>query len=220
MKQILFIVLLTNFLFGMNNFRMVPKEDVKLLQEGKNKKYCPICGMTLPFFYKTNHAAKHNNEQKQYCSIVCMAQDEIENKKELTNYKAVDANHHNWIDSKQSYFVVGSDKPSTMSHISKYAFSSKQEAQDFAKEYGGEVIDFDTLYNRVKLFLGKEIEATKKRQAKAAKKGEMVYNKFCKKTDIKFESVADAKSYIVEKKLCGNMQGKKLQMVGLYLLSR
>lgn len=220
MKIILSLFILLSALFSMNDFRNVPHENVKLLQEGKNKKYCPICGMTLPFFYKTNHSATHKGKNKHYCSIVCMVRDAIENNKTLTDFKAVDANTLQWIDSKDAYFVVGSSKPATMSHISKYAFKNKKDAQKFAKKYGGEIMRFDELFKRVSFFLNKEIEATKKRQKKAATKGKIIYQKFCKQTDIKFHSVADAKTFVEENTLCGNLKGKKLQMVGLYLYNR
>jgi len=220
MKIILSALILFTALFSMNDFRSATQNNVKLLQEGKNKKYCPVCGMTLPFFYKTNHSATHKGKNKHYCSIVCMAEDSIVNKKKLTDFKAVDANTLQWIDSKDAFFVVGSSKPATMSHISKYAFKNKKDAQEFAKKYGGEMMRFDELFNRVSFFLNKEIEATKKRQKKAAIKGKIIYQKFCKQTDIKFYSVADAKTFVEENTLCGNLKGKKLQMVGLYLYNR
>ena len=37
------------------------------------------------------------------------------------------------------------------------------------------------------------------------------------KTDVKFTSVAEAKAYITKNKTCGEMKGKELQAVGLYL---
>ena len=50
-----------------------------------------------------------------------------------------------------------------------------------------------------------------------SKKGEMMYNKMCKKTDLKFNSTADAKAFVKSSKICGDMKGKKLQAVGIYL---
>jgi hypothetical protein len=42
----------------------------------------------------------------------------------------------------------------------------------------------------------------------------------CQKTEEKFATVADAKSFIVANKLCKDLEGKKLQAVGLYLKNR
>ncbi len=204
----------------MKNYRMVPVEKATILQDGKNKMYCPVCGMTLPMFYKTNHAATHKNHGKHYCSIVCMIQDAVVNNTKLENFKVVDNTTLKFIDSKDAYFVVGSKKPGTMSVVSKYAFGTKQAAEKFAAQNGGKIMRFDALYKMVEKSLAKDMAATKKRQAKAIKKGAMMYKKMCQKTNKTFESTAEAKSFLVESKICGNIKGKKLQAIGMYLVQR
>ena len=73
----------------MKMFQSVP--DGEILQSGKSKAYCPICGMTLKMFYKTNHSAvDKNNHTKQYCSIHCLADTIINDKNKLSNFKVVD----------------------------------------------------------------------------------------------------------------------------------
>jgi len=205
---------------AMKNYRMVPMDQATILQDGKNKMYCPVCGMTLPMFYRTNHAATHAGHNKQYCSIVCMIQDAVVNNAKLENYKVVDNTTLKFIDSKDAFFVVGSKKPGTMSVVSKYAFGTKEAAQKFANENGGKIMNFDELYKMVEKSLAKDMAATKKRQAKAIKKGAMMYKKMCKKTDKTFTSTAEAKSFLVESKICGNIKGKKLQAIGMYLNQR
>ena len=202
---------------AMKNFRAVPMNQAILLQKGKNKKYCPVCGMTLPMFYKTNHAASHNGHAKQYCSITCEVEDAVVNGTKLTNFRVVDNDTLKFIDSKKAFFVVGSKKPGTMSVVSKYAFSSKKSAQKFANKNGGEVMKFNKLYKLVEKSLAKDMKATKKRQAKAAKKGAMMYKKMCKPTDKKFTSTAAAKTFLVQSGICGKIRGKKLQAIGIYL---
>jgi nitrous oxide reductase accessory protein NosL len=204
----------------MKNFRAVPASKATIVQKGKNKLYCTVCGMTLPMFYKTNHAATHNGKDHQYCSIVCEIEDEIKNGKSLENYRVVDAKTLKMVDANYAYFVVGSKKPGTMSNISKYAFESKTDAKRFLAKNGGKIMKFDELYNMVKNSLEKDIKATKKRQAKAIKKGKMIYNKMCNETTKKFETVADAKSFLVESGICGKIKGKKHQAVALYLKNR
>ncbi|MEA3499060.1 MAG: nitrous oxide reductase accessory protein NosL [Campylobacterota bacterium] len=205
---------------GMKNPRAVPMNQATILQDGKNKKYCPICGMTLPMFYKTNHAAKHNEKNHQYCSIVCAVEDSLMNNKKLTDFKVVDNTTLKFIDSKDAYFVVGSKMPGTMSVVSKYAFGTKEAANKLVAKKGGKVMKFDELYTLVVKSQAKDIKATKKRQAKAAKKGGMIYKKMCKKTDKRFSSVADAKSFLVSSKICGNIKGKKHQAVALFLSNK
>jgi len=53
----------------MQMFQSVPKEKAILLQKGKAKAFCPECGMALPMFFKTNHAAIADGKTKQYYSI-------------------------------------------------------------------------------------------------------------------------------------------------------
>jgi len=204
----------------MKNFRAVPLSDAQILQTGKNKYYCPICGMTLPMFYKTNHAAKHDGEHKQYCSITCAVEDEVKNKAPLTNFKTVDTETLKFINSNDAFFVVGSDKPATMSVVSKYAFKNRKDALNFKKHNGGEIMRFKALHELVKNSLQKDMKATKQRQAKAIKKGQMMYHKMCKKTTNLFNSVAEAKSFLKSSKICGNIKGKKHQAIALYLANR
>ncbi len=201
----------------MSNYRAVDVSKATILQKGDQKMYCPVCGMTLPLFYKTNHAAKHNGHDKQYCSIHCAVQDKEVNKNNLTDFRVVDNSSLKFIDSNKAYFVVGSKKPATMSMISKYAFGTKEDAQKFVNQFGGKIMMFNELYSSVKETLSSEIQKVNMKQAKAAKKGEMLYNKMCKKIDKRFKSTAEAKAYIEINNICGNMKGKELQMVGLYL---
>ena len=202
------------------NYRAVPLKDATLLKTGKEKMYCSVCGMTLPMFYKTNHAAVHDHKNDQYCSVTCMIEDEIVNDKKLTNFKVVDNTTLKFISSKDAYFVVGSKKPGTMSMISKYAFSTKYAALKFQKANGGKLMKFDKLIILVKKVQDKEMKATKKRQAKAIKKGVMMYKKMCKKTNKMFTSTAQAKSFLKSSKICGDIKGKKLQVIGMYLVHK
>jgi len=204
----------------MQNPRAVPMAQATILQDGKNKMYCPTCGMTLPMFYKTNHAATHNGHDKQYCSIVCAVEDEIVNGNKLVNFRVVDNSTLKFIDSKDAYFVVGSKMPGTMSVVSKYAFGTKAAADKLVAKKGGVVMRFDALYALVVKSQSKDMKATKMRQAKAIKKGGMMYKKMCKKTDKRFTSTADAKSFLKSSGICGNIKGKKHQAIALYLNSR
>ena len=114
-----------------------------ILQSGKDKHSCSVCGMKLPMFYKTNHAATHQDKTIQYCSIHCLVDEIKNNKKQLQNIKVVDNTTLRFIDATKAYYVVGSKKKGTMSIVSKYAFGSKDEALKFSKRYGGEVLDFE-----------------------------------------------------------------------------
>jgi len=201
----------------MADYRFVSIDKVKILQKGEAKHYCPVCGMTLNHFYKTNHVASHNGYDKQYCSIHCAAEDKEVNQNDLANFRVVDNDTLKFIDSQKAYFVVGSSKPGTMSVISKYAFGSKQSAQEFSSKFGGKIMSFDEVYAQVKSGLAKDIAKIDAKQKKMAKMGEKFYKKMCKPTDKNFTSIAQAKGYIAKSGICGNMKGKQLQAVGIYL---
>ena len=147
-------------------YQAVPTSKATLVQKGDSKAYCPVCGMTLPMFYKTNHAAKAGEQMKQYCSIHCLVEDKIVNKADLSELKVVDNTTLKFINSKDAFFVVGSDKPATMAMVSKYGFAKKSDAEAFAKKNGGEVKSFDAVYKMVAGELKKESAMVVKRQKK------------------------------------------------------
>lgn len=200
-------------------FQAVSMDKAEILQEGDAKMYCPRCGMTLPMFYKTNHAAHVDGKQEQYCSIHCLAET-IENGGKVTEFKVVDNATLKFIDAASASYVFGSSKAGTMSKTSKYAFAKKVDAEAFAKEFGGKVMSFEDTLASVKSSLAKETAMIRKKQGMMANKGEMMYNKMCKPVDAKFNSVAEAKTYLKTQKPCGDIKGKKLQAIGIYLNSR
>lgn len=198
-------------------YQAVPMQKATIVQKGDSKNFCPICGMTLPMFYKTNHAASHKGENKQYCSIHCLAEDQELNKNSVSDIKVVDNKTLKLINAKKAIYVVGSNKPATMSMVSKYAFLNKKDALIFQQKNGGELKSFDEVYSSVAKGMKKEKAMILKRQGKMEKMGKKVYTKMCKKTDKKFENTSHAKTFINKTKLCGKLKGKKLQAVGIYL---
>lgn len=197
-------------------FQAVSADKAQILQEGKNKMYCPKCGMTLPMFYKTNHAARVHGKAAQYCSIHCLAL-AMQEDANVADIKVVDNTTLAFIDATKAWYVFGSSKPGTMSMISKYAFGNKADAEMFAKDFGGEIMNFDATIASVKSTLAQESAMIEKRQAMMAQKGGMIYREMCKPTDIKFKSVAEAKTYLTTQKPCGELDSNQLQLIGLYL---
>ncbi len=202
------------------NYRMVPFSKAEILQTGPTKMYCPKCGMTLPMFYRTNHAATVDGKVEQFCSMYCLVE-EMNAGKKVTDVKVVDNTTLKFIPVEKAFYVVGSSKPATMAKkISKYAFGTKAAAEEFAKKFGGKVMSYDEALAIAKKDFESDTAAKKMRQAKGAKKGEMLYKKKCKPIEKKFKNVAEAKAYIKANNVCGDIKGKPLQAIGLYLLSR
>jgi len=131
-------------------FQTVAKKDAVLLQKGKNRAHCVVCGMNLVMFYKTNHAATDmNGTVNQYCSLHCLT-DHLRQGVELQNPQVVDVKSLKFIPVQEAYYVVGSKKPATMSKVSKYAFKSLDDAKAFQKKYGGDIVDFYSAWQLAK----------------------------------------------------------------------
>jgi len=205
---------------AMKNFRAVPMQKAQIVQEGKSKIYCPVCGMTLPMFYKTNHTAKVDGKIHQYCSIHCMHQEAMENGKEVVDPRVVETNTFKFISSEDAFYVVGSKKPGTMSPVSKYAFGTKKSAEKFAEKFGGKIMRYAEVSKIVQKNMKKSIAMIAKKQAKMAKMGEKIYKKMCKSTEKRFKTAGEAKTYLKENKLCGKLKGKPFQQVGLFLAGK
>ncbi len=197
-------------------YQMVPMNQAQLLQKGEGKMFCPKCGMTLPMFYRTNHAAKVDGKVEQFCSMHCLVE-EMKAGKKIEDIKVVDNTTLKFIPAKSAWYVVGSKKPATMSKVSKYAFSTKEAAQKFAKEFGGKVMSFEEALKIAQKDYENEAKMITQRQAMMAKKGEQIYKMKCKQIDKRFKTPAEAKSYITSNNMCGALKGKALQAVGLYL---
>jgi hypothetical protein len=117
----------------------------------------------------------------------------------------------------KSWYVFGSSKPATMSMTSAYAFGKKNDAEKFAKEFGGKVMSFYSVLDSVKSTLHKESVMIKERQTMVAEKGEMMYNKLCTPFDNTFSSIAEAKTFLTTQKPCGEIGEAQLQAIAIYL---
>ena len=203
----------------MKMFQSVSPSEATLLQSGDAKVFCPNCGMNLPMYYKTNHAATINGEVKQYCSLHCLAED-IQKGLKLSEIKVVDVSSLKFIDAKSAHYVVGSSQKGTMSMSSKYAFAQKEDAEAFAKINGGELTDFDGALQKAQEDFQNDCNMVGQKRDKMREMGETLYINKCQKTDEKFDSIAEAKAFILTHKLCEELNPKQLQAVGLYLQSR
>jgi len=131
-------------------FQTVAKKDATLVQTGKDKEHCFICGMDLVKFYKTSHAAiDSSGKVHQYCSLHCLAED-LSKGAELENPQVVDVKSLKFIPVQEAYYVVGSKKPGTMSRVSKYAFKSLEDAKKFQAKNGGKIVDFYSAWQEAK----------------------------------------------------------------------
>ena len=119
----------------------------ELLQSGKEKPWCHICGMSLKMFYKTSHAVVlKDGSKRQYCSIRCLVADWKNIKDSVKEILVVDAKSEKFIPAKKAFYVVGSKVKGTMSKVSKIAFKNEADAKEFAKKFGGKIVGFDEAF--------------------------------------------------------------------------
>jgi len=200
-------------------FQSVPKDKAVIMQEGGTKDFCPLCGMTLHMYYKTNHAAKVDGKTKQYCSLHCVVEDTHKGSK-LTDIQVVDTEELKFIDADKAFYVVGSDIKGTMTGVSKYAFGSQEDAETFAKQHGGKVVSYEEAYKAEEADFDKDSKMVASNREAMMQAGSVIYGKKCQKIDQKFATVAEAKAYIMSNKSCGDIDPKELQAVGLFLKNR
>ncbi len=228
MKKLTFaLVVLCSFMFGDGMFQSVPQNDATLLQSGESKQYCPNCAMHLPKFYKTNHAVKFKDgTYRQYCSIHCVV-DEMEmgylrdKKNKIAQFLAVDVKSLKMIDAKKAFYVVGSSKPGTMTTNSQYAFANQSDAQNFSKENGGKIVNFDEAYKiSLKDFTNDLKMMKQKREDSVYNAGKTIMAKFCDETkimQIHAHNMGETKQAIVKSGACQDgLSDSQLQALTLY----
>lgn len=208
-------------------FQSVDVKKVDIRQSGKDKYYCPNCGMSLPKFWKTSHAVKmKDGSYRQFCSIYCLVEQmEItelrEKKDQIMQILVVDVPTLKYMDAKEAFYVVGSSKSGTMTVDSKYAFKNEKDAKMFAKNFGGKLTDFDGAYAlAIKDFARDTGLVLAKRTTKMYKMGKKLFENKCDKSGfakIEAHTMGEMKASIKDTKVCGEgLNDKKLQAITLY----
>jgi len=219
MLVLMLMLMLGNLYAG--NFKKVASVKPVLVQEGSLKKWCPVCGMNLKMFYKTNHASKlKNGTPRQYCSLRCLAVDMKEYKINIDDIQVVDASTQKLISVKDAFYVMGSKIKGTMSKVSKLAFADEKEAKNFIKKYKGKIVSFDTALEMANKSLNSDIAMiTKKKKKKVYPMGKKIYQKMCNHDidPLDYIEINELKAMIVKNKLCKPLKEKQLQAVALYI---
>ncbi len=220
-KNLSIIILLSLSIFASQNnqiFQQVNKEYATLVKNNSSKEFCNVCGMDLIRFYKTSYAVEFQNTHKeQYCSLHCFAKINKHFMHMIKKVEVVDTKSLKLIDTNKAYYVVGSSIKGTMSIISKYAFLQKKEALEFISKNGGELKTFkESLNIATKDLLKDEIIIDKKRE-KIAKKGKKIFEVMCNNNKLPiFNSVGEAKQYLIDNNICKNLEADMAQAVAIY----
>lgn len=217
----LFLLLISISLFASQNkmFQTVDENQATLVKTDTSKHFCNVCGMDLVKFYKTSHAVEFKNGHKeQYCSLHCFANINKKFGKLIKKVQVVNTKTLELIDAKKAFYVVGSSVKGTMSMTSKYAFLSKKDALKFQKEHGGEIKTFDEALKIATADLTNDNKKIDKKRAKVAKKGKKIYEALCdSKAQLPdFNSIGEAKKYLIDNKICKNIKPNMLQAAAIY----
>ncbi len=195
----------------------------QLVQSGKDKTSCKICGMNLIDYYKTSYiAVSKDRKNTQYCSIRCLSANQ--NNIDVKMTQVVDVKTQKYILANKAYFVVGSKVAGTMSKVSKLAFEHKKDAQEFIKNMGGELKTFDQAFKQARA----DFEAMKKKNAAMLyPMGKKLYNEKCQKDKFdlkKYKSMHELKPDVLkycvrnsEMKGCKCGINKRVHAVSKYL---
>lgn len=223
-KSKIFFVLVISLMFSFVNatemFQTVNPKDATLVKTDSSKGFCNVCGMHLTKFYKTNHVTEFKNGHKeQYCSIHCQAKVDEEFSDKIKSVQVVDTNSLKLIDAKTAFYVVGSSKNGTMSAVSKYAFASQDEAKAFQTQFGGEIKNFEETLKIAKDDFSKDDKMINQKRMMMAAKGKKIYETMCNEVSKEFNSVGEAKQYLIDNKVCKNMQPQMQQAVSIYLFN-
>jgi len=224
MKKFIFILLVfTIGLQAQESFLKHASSKVELTQSGEGKHWCPACGMKIESYYKTSHSAKlkMNGNDRQYCSIRCLAVDMKEYGIDLNSVKVVDAKTEKLFFALKAFYLVDSKIMGTMSKVSKLAFEKKSDAQEFQKLYGGKIVDFKTALTMANESLkSDDAMVAKKKKKKVYPRGKKIFDKVCKGDKIDptdYIEINELKDDIVKRGLCKPLKEKDLQAVSLYI---
>jgi len=192
-----------------------------LVQDGNSKYWCPVCGNDLIRYYRTNHISNlKNGTKRQYCSLHCLVVDMNNYGIDLDSTKVIDAKTQKVIDANSAYYVVKSRISGTMSKVSKLAFQSKKDADDFIKIYRGKIVDFNTALQMAQETLKSDNRIQKKLKIKKLYKiGKRIFENVCDQnidTDDYLE-INELKGDIVNERLCKPLNSKQLHALALYL---
>ena len=93
MKKFTLLIVTLSLVFTSSSLFAFSKEVTAptLVQSGKHKHWCPVCGMDIKKFYKTSHTSiLPNGKNRQYCSMRCLAVDMLEYKIDNKTIKVVE----------------------------------------------------------------------------------------------------------------------------------
>lgn len=143
-------------LFFIGNLFISAQEDIE------EHPSCSHCGMNRQMFAHSRMVILYDDGTSVgLCSIRCAAVDlDLNEGKTPESIRVSDYNTKELVDAEKATWVVGGSKSGVMTKKAKWAFFKLEDAENFIKENGGEITDFDTALKAAKA----ELSSNKKRE--------------------------------------------------------
>jgi copper chaperone NosL len=111
----------------------------------QNAPSCKLCGMDRDQFGYSRVLIEYDDGSTfGACSIHCAAVDLVLNiDKTPKSLQVGDYGTKKLIDAETATWVIGGNKPGVMTKRAKWAFETKEDAEKYVKENGGQVATFD-----------------------------------------------------------------------------
>ncbi len=111
----------------------------------ENPKNCERCGMDRTIFARSRMLIVYSDGSTAgFCSVHCAVADMKNNKsRQVRSIMVADYMTKQLIDAKSAVWVIGGSREGVMTAVPKWAFSNREQAQEFIKENGGKLASFD-----------------------------------------------------------------------------
>ena len=140
--------------------------------------WCPICGMNLKMFHKTNHRILFKDgHTATYCSIHCLAVALRKYSGQSEEIEAVDYVTGKFFPVDEMIYLVGSDIPGTMTTKSKIAFARPEDAIQAQKAHGGICCRFREALSEAYKDMAADVKMISEKVFKMAVKGKKIAEK-------------------------------------------
>lgn len=138
---------------------------------------CQYCGMERADYGHSWVIIEHDDGTLcGLCSVHCAAIDmALHTDKPVKRITVGDCNTKKQIDAEKAYWVIGGDVPGVMTARAKWAFASKEAADSFVSQHGGQPANFDAvmkasfddMYNDTLMIQKKKREMKMKKEGKS-----------------------------------------------------
>ena len=120
---------------------------VKAQEDIAKSPFCPLCGMDREkFAHSRTYLPYEDGTSFGGCSIHCAAVELALNiDKTPIKIQVADYQDKTLIDAENATWVLGGDLPGVMTRRAKWAFATKDNAQQFIRNHGGTLATFDQI---------------------------------------------------------------------------